>query len=89
MCGRLVVEHNGQICAILPIGFPIKITGKIGALKCLILLVPGERFELPTNGLQKIDRALPGVTSHNIFHWAPCGKWLFLLTILVYVCGCK
>jgi hypothetical protein len=35
--------------------------------KCLILLVPGERIELPTNGLQKIDRALPGVPSHNIF----------------------
>jgi hypothetical protein len=36
------------------------------ARKRFNLLVPGERIELPTNGLQKIDRAILGASSHDL-----------------------
>jgi hypothetical protein len=41
------LKHNGNVCDMVRQGF-----GGLKFKKCLILLVPGERIELPTNGLQ-------------------------------------
>jgi hypothetical protein len=53
------VEHTGQVCPIFPSDSQSHFPGRFGAKKRQILLVPGERIELPTNGLQKRE---PGST---------------------------